>query len=543
VIRAPTREDARLLLTLIAEPHAWLRRRTDQTQLLDPARIRWTTRLDISVPAFGRAGIQDIVLPLLRKSRGLASDLSVTYSTGDMVSHLTYDENVAWAQAALLLAAANALGSPDFSTGVRDLLLRISGRDTQQRDEAVTRFSAWGLHASGSPRAQLPKYQQILRTQPPTDEEAAQILAIYADDLALGLTKGLSAGYWVMVPIPAQPGRDVTLVVHHEEVVTQERRRSRNWRPVAFPIGSAKSYHAAVRLPAGVAFRPRYTARTLNAPQSVSVTKDQLILYFANAPASNVKIWWDVLRSLRLAEGGVKWPARILALGTFAIFLSGLLLRTLLKAQPQTGTAPILVAAISFASAIALQREATEVQRVLSLSLRASLYLAMLAAAFGAGALAIDWPAGAAIPSLDWRFLMLVLGVGVALATAIGAGLVRGFRVTAYVLIAAAVVGAALSIAWPQGIAFAIFTWRILAWAGASALAGAIALYLARITPWYTSVYVAIAVVAVALPFAVNWPQAPLVRSISWEALAWAIGALVAALGALVATATWFRHG
>jgi hypothetical protein len=378
----------------------------------------------------------------------------------------------------------------------------------------------------------------------PTAEEREQILGIVGNDLAMGLLSGQVGGYWVMVPIQTEIGKDLALVIQHENPVAAEEPNSRGWKEILFPIGSAQSYHAEVHLPDGVAFRKEYTQKALPAPpESIRVSKSQLTLYFSKAQISEYKSWPNVQRCLRLAEGGEKWPTRALAIGTVAMFMSGLVLRETIAARPAVGSAPVIVAAVSLAAAMALQREASETQRLLSGSLRVSLYLVIFAAAIGAGSLAINWPVDAAIQSLDWRTVAIAVAGVVVVSTAIGGALTYGLRTGLYLFFMPLVIAATLAATWPSGSLLHLLNWRFVAWGAVGLVTVAIAIAAKRKQGWFAAIYQAVVVAAIVTPFAVGWPQGALLHSIGWRAAAWAVGGLVAAVAATVTIATWLRHG
>lgn len=541
MIPNPSPAGLSLLIDLITSPHAWLRRRIDETELIDPGRIRWATRLEIALPSSIPPSLPTIVLPLFRKSRGPATGFFVTDSHGRVVSHLTYGENFEWIQAALLHAAEQAVHG-GIAPRVRELLLQAAGRDVDESKEAVPIIAAWARHASGVPRT-LARDTAILNDTAPTAVELEQMLAIISDDAAYGLLAGQAAGYWVMVAADAIADGDLVYVVRHEERVTVEQSTVK-WKSILFPLGSAKSYHAEVQLPQNVAFRRRQTEKALRHPlASLSVFKDLVSLYaFEVSPTSVYREWEEVRSCLHLAEGSVKWPAVLLALGTVAIFVAGLLLGLIVGAKPASESAAILLGAVSLAAAVALQRSASETERLLSRDWRASLYLVIFAGALGAGSLAVLWPGSAVVQGLTWPVIALTVGAIVAAAVFVDAVATSGVLAAVPLVGAAAVMSVTLAPIWPEGGPSTALTWHTIALVAGSLATAALAAGLILARKVQKGVHVIGIASAVAVPLAVAWPPGGLVHPLGRQILAWGVGGGVAAVGALVATSAWVRH-
>jgi hypothetical protein len=445
VIPAPTPEGVRGLLGLLKDPHQWLRRRTDEAELLDLDRVRWKTRVEIELPSatsarvgwgcrhprfFNGAGRAKrnavIVLPLFNKLKGdrHSTGFAVTDSAGAIVSPLTFDENVRWMQATAVQVIRDALRPRIPLKRISDLGRRLGGPHFQESRDATSELFAWALYGGGSPRAQLSEYANVLRRLPPSTAEAEQAVALVSNDQALSLLAGMVYSYYLLVPVLNEPGKNLAFVVDHEDLI-HPKHEPQSAGEIHFPIGAAKSYHARIRVPTGVMLRQTVSIEMPSDLDPPEPYESSLQMFYSEASPAAEAVWTDIRGSLGLGRGGVKWPARGLGIATPAAFGLGLALRAG-GAVPVSGSAALLVAALSITAGAVLQREAWEVQRQVSRSSQVTLVLVIVAAAIGAGALVVNWPPdtlrtvhGFAVHwrSVVWALGGIVAGVAGAIAT------------------------------------------------------------------------------------------------------------------------------
>jgi hypothetical protein len=306
-----------------------------------------------------------LVLPLIFKLKGVTTGFSITDGQGHAVSHLTLDESADWTRRILVGAAREMLKTP-LEAGITQLLEKVALADPS----AARALVAWAVGASASTERSLPERWQAGR--------------ICDDDFVWGLVSASLEGYYVLVPTANETGKDLTFILLHEDALPAR-------GSVPFPIGSASSYHAHVELPTGVAFRRGIQFVVPEGLTPPSPRDALLPLYYRGQPPWSNAEWLQAWRSVRLGSGGLKWPARLIALGTLGVFVAGLSLR-LVGAKPAISSAPLLIIAITLAATVALQRSDWEIQRAVSQSAVYSLTLVVGAAAIGAGALAVSWP-------------------------------------------------------------------------------------------------------------------------------------------------------
>lgn len=406
---------AALVLALYLRPSWWLLRRTDATFVRDIGHVGWRSTLQIAIQfrELRAAGLWSgpaptaMMLPVLLEERELLTGLKVTDDDGRPVSTLTWEQTRPLIELMLL--------------GTAEQVVRVNLRDSLPTlVRAALRHFSGDIDEVSLARKTLEDWRDYASRDSTCHRQASALLSDPAMRLLL---RDYTRGFIVMASAPLRADGTCTLVIDHDSPIRGFRLR--------MPVSSCADYQCEIHLPAGAVFSEKPGLQT-QIPRLVDEAPDRKFTRpFDHKPvllgkrrdvaprlgyAKELEAWAEVrgpllagyapaqprgtvwlldltpYKSVRNAHPGLADSVRQIALVTMAMFLGGLICRSL-GMHPFDPTSAVILAALPTAYAVLLlQRSGIPTRELVEQAPRSALMWVAGVTLLGAGTLAVSIP-------------------------------------------------------------------------------------------------------------------------------------------------------
>jgi hypothetical protein len=360
-------EAALAILALHTSRREWLIRRFDRAVYADDRRIDWDTTFEIHIPTrdadaeplepttterrsellTATISLDPMPLPLIVKDRELLKGFDLRASDGSPIRTLTWEETAPLV-AYMLVARARAIlhrhAKAEGLTTMPELHADIVGDlEAFAGDEG----------AAESAHQELARLRQHVRPFAELHDKHRQAEILEADRLFAGVLDDLTGGFLVIAVASVRPGEHQTLQLRHRE---------ESDGTVELRAGSARSYHAEIRLPRGVAFKDSVGIEPHYLPERPGTVgeendfwrpelDDDVLAVHAVAAYPQATLVIDLLGSICSPEAGLVERTVWIGRATVAMFVGGLLAR-MAGIHPDVGAAAPILAAVPAAYAL-----------------------------------------------------------------------------------------------------------------------------------------------------------------------------------------------